>query len=240
MDFVDRLDQFLLAGLSLFLQNINLGFHNKKSPRARSGPLAQDTPESHIRATLLELIAAPAVDTCRRLHLLDRPSSSPPSNEACSPQVLAPHLISSTFGKIKGKSGRQSSVIPRRSSRAPSLCSSSSSMASILNLAGAGLSSSVAAPGRSRDGGFAGAVGSARTRRVVSVRAEARAINPEIRKSEEKVVDSVVVAELSKPLTAYCRCWRSGTFPLCDGSHVKHNKATGDNVGPLLLKKQKE
>ncbi|KAK2980924.1 hypothetical protein RJ640_022903, partial [Escallonia rubra] len=34
------------------------------------------------------------------------------------------------------------------------------------------------------------------------------------------------------------QCWRSGTFPLCDGSHVKHNKATGDNVGPLLLKKQ--
>ncbi|OUZ99495.1 Iron sulfur-containing domain [Macleaya cordata] len=71
---------------------------------------------------------------------------------------------------------------------------------------------------------------------AVNVRAEA--INPEIRKSEEKVVDSVIVSELSKPLTAYCRCWRSGTFPLCDGGHVKHNKATGDNVGPLLLKKQ--
>ncbi|CAI0547139.1 unnamed protein product [Linum tenue] len=79
-----------------------------------------------------------------------------------------------------------------------------------------------------------------RGRRVVSVRAEAQAINPEIRKSEEKVVDSVEVAELAKPLTAYCRCWRSGTFPLCDGSHVKHNKATGDNVGPLLLKKPKQ
>ncbi|CAL1405122.1 unnamed protein product [Linum trigynum] len=79
-----------------------------------------------------------------------------------------------------------------------------------------------------------------RRRRVVSVRAEAQAINPEIRKSEEKVVDSVEVAELAKPLTAYCRCWRSGTFPLCDGSHVKHNKATGDNVGPLLLKKPKQ
>ncbi|CAN6569298.1 unnamed protein product [Malus baccata var. baccata] len=52
------------------------------------------------------------------------------------------------------------------------------------------------------------------------------------------VVDTVLVPELSKPLTVYCRCWRSGTFPLCDGSHVKHNKATGDNVGPLLVKKQ--
>ncbi|OIW06322.1 hypothetical protein TanjilG_17696 [Lupinus angustifolius] len=74
-------------------------------------------------------------------------------------------------------------------------------------------------------------------RGVVLVKAEAVSINPDIRKSEGKVVDSVVVTELAKPLTAYCRCWRSGTFPLCDGSHVKHNKATGDNVGPLLLKK---
>ncbi|KAF7066622.1 hypothetical protein CFC21_072572, partial [Triticum aestivum] len=62
-------------------------------------------------------------------------------------------------------------------------------------------------------------------------------INPAIRKEEAKVVDTVLAGELSKPLTPYCRCWRSGTFPLCDGSHVKHNKATGDNVGPLLVKK---
>ncbi|XP_038684505.1 CDGSH iron-sulfur domain-containing protein NEET [Tripterygium wilfordii] len=78
-----------------------------------------------------------------------------------------------------------------------------------------------------------------RPRRVVLVRAEAQPINPEIRKNEEKVVDNVDIAEISKPVTAYCRCWRSGTFPLCDGSHMKHNKATGDNVGPLLLKKPK-
>ncbi|KAH0702575.1 hypothetical protein KY290_017892 [Solanum tuberosum] len=76
----------------------------------------------------------------------------------------------------------------------------------------------------------------AKPRRMVVVRAQA--INPDIKKDEAKVVDSVLVTELSKPLTAYCRCWRSGTFPLCDGSHVKHNKETGDNVGPLLLKKQ--
>mmetsp|Transcript_82 Transcript_82/g.103 ORF Transcript_82/g.103 Transcript_82/m.103 type:complete len:397 (-) Transcript_82:1066-2256(-) len=33
----------------------------------------------------------------------------------------------------------------------------------------------------------------------------------------------------------YCRCWQSGTFPLCDGQHMKHNEATGDNVGPLIV-----
>lgn len=44
-----------------------------------------------------------------------------------------------------------------------------------------------------------------RQRRLVAVRAEAAAINPGIRKTEEKVVDAVVVTELSKPLTAYCR-----------------------------------
>ncbi|KAL5196537.1 hypothetical protein ABZP36_000049 [Zizania latifolia] len=87
---------------------------------------------------------------------------------------------------------------------------------------------SLAAPGRGRS-----------RRCLVAVRAEAGVggINPAIRKEEAKVVDTVLAGELSKPLTAYCRCWRSGTFPLCDGSHVKHNKETGDNVGPLLVKK---
>ncbi|KAF7059913.1 hypothetical protein CFC21_066755 [Triticum aestivum] len=82
-------------------------------------------------------------------------------------------------------------------------------------------------------------LGRGRARRgTVAVRAEAgTGINPAIRKEEAKVVDTVLAGELSKPLTPYCRCWRSGTFPLCDGSHVKHNKATGDNVGPLLVKK---
>ena len=38
-------------------------------------------------------------------------------------------------------------------------------------------------------------------------------------------------------VVAYCRCWRSKTFPKCDGSHVKHNNETGDNTGPLVIKK---
>mmetsp|Transcript_2663 Transcript_2663/g.6763 ORF Transcript_2663/g.6763 Transcript_2663/m.6763 type:complete len:102 (-) Transcript_2663:671-976(-) len=62
-------------------------------------------------------------------------------------------------------------------------------------------------------------------------------INLDIRKNEEKVVDVVKVGDLKAPKTAYCRCWRSATFPLCNGSHVKHNKETGDNVGPLVLEK---
>ncbi|TXG70783.1 hypothetical protein EZV62_005718 [Acer yangbiense] len=88
-------------------------------------------------------------------------------------------------------------------------------------------------------GGAAAAARPPRRVAAVVVRAEAgQGINRDIRKTEQKVVDTVVVTELSKPLTAYCRCWRSGTFPLCDGAHAKHNKATGDNVGPLLLKNQ--
>lgn len=31
------------------------------------------------------------------------------------------------------------------------------------------------------------------------------------------------------------RCWRTGKWPYCDGAHVKHNKETGDNVGPLVI-----
>mmetsp|Transcript_14876 Transcript_14876/g.26877 ORF Transcript_14876/g.26877 Transcript_14876/m.26877 type:complete len:100 (+) Transcript_14876:122-421(+) len=38
----------------------------------------------------------------------------------------------------------------------------------------------------------------------------------------------------------YCRCWQSGTFPLCDGAHMAHNKETGDNVGPLIVSVAKE
>jgi CDGSH-type Zn-finger protein len=32
-----------------------------------------------------------------------------------------------------------------------------------------------------------------------------------------------------------CRCYRSKRFPYCDGSHIKHNEETGDNIAPAVL-----
>jgi CDGSH-type Zn-finger protein len=48
----------------------------------------------------------------------------------------------------------------------------------------------------------------------------AKVVSPMELKAGEKVV--------------LCRCWQSSTFPLCNGSHMKHNKATGDNLGMLI------
>jgi CDGSH-type Zn-finger protein len=45
--------------------------------------------------------------------------------------------------------------------------------------------------------------------------------------------------EIEKGKKVYCRCWLSGTFPLCDATHQKHNDATGDNVGPLIVSVKK-
>jgi CDGSH-type Zn-finger protein len=68
-------------------------------------------------------------------------------------------------------------------------------------------------------------------------------INLSIKKEEPKIVDSVgcgeieSIAEYKDGKLVMCRCWRSSKFPYCDGSHAKHNKETGDNVGPLIIKK---
>jgi len=33
-----------------------------------------------------------------------------------------------------------------------------------------------------------------------------------------------------------CRCWKSATFPLCNGSHNSHNEQCHDNAGPAVIK----
>ncbi|XP_034037642.1 CDGSH iron-sulfur domain-containing protein 1 [Thalassophryne amazonica] len=56
-------------------------------------------------------------------------------------------------------------------------------------------------------------------------------------KDSPKVVHSFDMEDIGTK-AVYCRCWRSKQFPYCDGSHTKHNEETGDNVGPLIIKKK--
>ncbi|CAI5703834.1 unnamed protein product [Peronospora effusa] len=69
-------------------------------------------------------------------------------------------------------------------------------------------------------------------------------VNRKVQMEKEKVVDFVSIPDVEdvikeKGKCAVCRCWKSNKFPYCDGSHMKHNKETGDNVGPLVLTAKK-
>ncbi|XP_060130868.1 CDGSH iron-sulfur domain-containing protein 1 isoform X1 [Zootoca vivipara] len=62
-------------------------------------------------------------------------------------------------------------------------------------------------------------------------------VNLHIQKDNPKVVHAFDMEDLGEK-AVYCRCWRSKKFPLCDGSHTNHNDETGDNVGPLIIKRK--
>jgi len=64
-------------------------------------------------------------------------------------------------------------------------------------------------------------------------------INTRIKLDADKVVDSHDLEDIGEK-KAYCRCWQSAKFPLCDGSHNAHNKESGDNVGPIILSSSKK
>ncbi|XP_060935399.1 CDGSH iron-sulfur domain-containing protein 1 [Limanda limanda] len=62
-------------------------------------------------------------------------------------------------------------------------------------------------------------------------------VNTCISKDSPKVVHSFDMEDIGSK-AVYCRCWKSKKFPFCDGAHTKHNEETGDNVGPLIIKKK--
>ena len=70
-----------------------------------------------------------------------------------------------------------------------------------------------------------------------TLRLRKRHVNECLKKECDKVVDSVDMEDLGDK-AVFCRCWRSKKFPYCDGAHNQHNAATGDNVGPLVVKKK--
>uniref|UniRef100_A0A1B0GLK5 CDGSH iron-sulfur domain-containing protein 2 homologue n=1 Tax=Lutzomyia longipalpis TaxID=7200 RepID=A0A1B0GLK5_LUTLO len=61
--------------------------------------------------------------------------------------------------------------------------------------------------------------------------------NQKIRKHEAKVVDTIDIEDIAEK-AAFCRCWKSNNWPYCDGSHGTHNKETGDNLGPVVVRKK--
>jgi len=61
--------------------------------------------------------------------------------------------------------------------------------------------------------------------------------NTLVQLSDAKVVHAYDIEDMADK-EVYCRCWKSKKFPYCDGAHAKHNKETGDNVGPLIIKKK--
>ncbi|XP_020629347.1 CDGSH iron-sulfur domain-containing protein 2 homolog A-like isoform X1 [Orbicella faveolata] len=63
-------------------------------------------------------------------------------------------------------------------------------------------------------------------------------VNKTHQKEKEKVADAFQIEDLGDK-SVFCRCWKSKKFPRCDGSHTQHNKETGDNVGPVVLKRKK-
>ncbi|TDH69259.1 hypothetical protein CCR75_002581 [Bremia lactucae] len=65
-------------------------------------------------------------------------------------------------------------------------------------------------------------------------------LNRKVQLEKEKVVDFISLPDVeeiikTKGKCTLCRCWKSKNFPYCDGAHLKHNKETSDNVGPLVL-----
>ena len=74
--------------------------------------------------------------------------------------------------------------------------------------------------------------------KVVNDPEKSNRVNTKYKLDSKKVAETFSVDELGAK-TAFCRCWKSSKFPLCDGAHGKHNQACGDNLGPVIVTKPK-
>ncbi|CAH2105422.1 unnamed protein product [Euphydryas editha] len=64
---------------------------------------------------------------------------------------------------------------------------------------------------------------------------EANKVNLSVKKDIPKVVDFIDIEDITEKVSL-CRCWRSKNWPYCDGAHGGHNKETGDNIGPVVVR----
>jgi len=68
---------------------------------------------------------------------------------------------------------------------------------------------------------------------------DSKRVNNAYKLDSKKVAETFSVDDLGDK-TVFCRCWQSAKFPYCDGAHGKHNKACGDNLGPVIVTKPKQ
>ena len=57
--------------------------------------------------------------------------------------------------------------------------------------------------------------------------------------SKPKIVDEITFKS-DEEMLKVCRCWKSSTFPKCDGTHAEHCKSGADNAGPAVIYHEKK
>ncbi|OSX80893.1 hypothetical protein BU14_0031s0063 [Porphyra umbilicalis] len=64
--------------------------------------------------------------------------------------------------------------------------------------------------------------------RPAALRMSTPPMNPDGEKEEKTTHELVTGAKIG-----LCRCYKSASFPICNGAHAGYNKKTGDKIGPI-------